>query len=65
VNSATAAVRGKIGLLALVHELASRRRDVFIVGMGHNDLARALYLARAPKRGLVLESAPPSASLAN
>jgi phytoene dehydrogenase-like protein len=56
MNSPTADVLGEIGLPAPVGELAARRRDVIVVGAGHNGLACAAYLARAGKRVLVLES---------
>jgi phytoene dehydrogenase-like protein len=56
VISPTAAVLGEIGLPAPVCELASRRWDVVVVGAGHNGLACAVYLARAGRRVLVLES---------
>lgn len=54
--SATAAVLGKIGLPALIRELATRTWDVILIGAGHNGLACATYLARVGKRVLVLES---------
>jgi phytoene dehydrogenase-like protein len=55
-TSPTADVLGMIGLPAPVRELSARTWDVIIVGAGHNGLTCAVYLARAGKRVLVLES---------
>src|SRR4051812_4423864 len=53
--SPTAEAWGLLGLPAPVGELARRRWDVVVVGAGHNGLTCAAYLARAGRRGLVLE----------
>ena len=56
MGSATADVRGKIGLPVPIRELAAKTWDVIVVGAGHNGLACAAYLARAGQRVLVVES---------
>ncbi|MCA9907556.1 MAG: NAD(P)-binding protein, partial [Anaerolineae bacterium] len=54
-RSATARVRGLLGLPAPIRDLAATTWDAIVVGAGHNGLACAFYLARAGKRVLVLE----------
>lgn len=51
---ATAAVMGEIGLPAPAKELAARHWDAIVVGVGHNGLTCAAYLARAGEQVLVL-----------